>query len=324
MLWLTRTAANIWFMSGYFVSGTFETSLVKFEEAAAWMTSLGIDVPRCRVGKYIRDLKLLVKAVREGNFSEIASHQMAIDTALYEAEEFVQIHRGLSSGVVDGALRSKLKIAAGGPASYVDEKLGASSNRARDTAFELLTAERLASGGLLPLFEPSDIAVDAEPRRLLFECKRIQSANDSAIERNFRDAERQLQEGYRRTFGFDSRGVIALDVTKLINPKFVNPALTQEEISTLLSKTLEDFVMSRHRLWSSANKKTIGVYARISLMVRCTEPKMITYGQQHTLYKILHESRLKSNPFDRQSLLRLNDAFQKAMAKDSAPRTVVK
>jgi hypothetical protein len=307
-------------MGGYFASGTFEELLIALECAACWMHSLGIDVRAGRVGRYVDELQQLVAALKRKEVAAITSRMQAINTALYEANEIVQIHRGLGSGDYDDVLRERLRRASSGPTSYADENLS-SGNLPRNVAFELVMAERLSSGGLQPLFSYDDVAVDTGSRMLLVECKRMQSATQRALRRNLRDAERQLLRCYRSNADTRLRGVVAIDLTKSTNPDFVSPYLTQSQIADQLSRYLSTFIDSNADLWHQCGKKTIAVLARVSLLIACTDPRMMTYCQQYILHPITNRCRLKPNTFDRNAMLTLDEAFQRAMARDSLPLT---
>ena len=63
---------------------------------------------------------------------------------------------------------------------------------------------------------PSDVAVQVATQTVVVECKRPQS--EGALERNVDDARHQLQNHYKSAKRPDCVGVIAVDLTKILNP----------------------------------------------------------------------------------------------------------
>jgi hypothetical protein len=72
---------------------------------------------------------------------------------------------------------------------------------------------------LLPLDLP-DVGTCFEGKTVVFECKRPSTAD--TVERNCKKARKQLRRRYN-TLGQETRGVIALDISRAANPKFEVP-----------------------------------------------------------------------------------------------------
>jgi hypothetical protein len=210
-------------------------------------------------------------------------------TALFEINELIEIHRRLA-GTYDVHLIRHVQTVSRGPINYVDENPATSSNAARNIAFELAVMAKLASVGIpLDFSIPIDVACDFGGRSLLFECKRPQSTEK--VETNVRKAFAQLEEKYRTSQRYRHRGIIALDVTKLINPEFMLYSQADEVgLSEGLGHLVDDIVRTHERLWQRGrDPKTIGVMIRACVMgVNQARDHMLTYCQQWGLTAIGH------------------------------------
>jgi hypothetical protein len=98
--------------------------------------------------------------------------------------------------------------------------------------------------------------------------------------------------------------------------------MTRAEIGEMLLGYLREFVDGHARFWRNAEKRTIGVLVRVSVLVACTDPKMMTYCQHYVLHPITNQQRLLPNAFDREAIEILNLALQRAMAEDQMPLVV--
>lgn len=79
---------------------------------------------------------------------------------------------------------------------------------------------KLTSAGIALDFRlKTDVAAYFDNRSLLFECKRPQSVG--SLENNVKDAFHQLEAKYRSPQRLRHRGIIAIDISKLINPEFM-------------------------------------------------------------------------------------------------------
>jgi hypothetical protein len=184
-----------------------------------------------------------------------------------------------------------VKAYVGGPTSYIDEDIDTSSNAARNIAFELLLMAKLTSATIPMDFRiKSDVAVHFDNRSLLFECKRPQSVG--SLENNVKKALRQFKTKYRAPQRRRRhRGIIAIDITKLVNPEFMLYAQDDEQtLDAGLSGMVDCFISTHERLWQKQrDRKTIAVLLRVSLMgVNKARNEMLTYCQQYALTPLNH------------------------------------
>lgn len=196
--------------------------------------------------------------------------------------DLLEIHRGLSGGTHDEYLRGRLAKLSSGPVDYVDEN-ASSGNLPRNTAFELLLSARLAAAGF-PLLKHStvDIATNVGRKRVLIECKRPRSFD--GIERRIKSGFSQLKKQYKRPFARNVRGIVAVDISKIVNPnmniwRYDNPS----DIGQQLGNTIEKYATTFSRTISgSGQRKTIAVIFRIAIMAAPrSDNDNIVYCQQY-------------------------------------------
>jgi len=112
------------------------------------------------------------------------------------------------------ALRPKVERVLIGPLLPRDED--ENSSHGRNILFELQLAAQFASAGLTPVLgEHPDLHVEVDGHRLLIECKR--PASLAGARKAITKARDQLLKHLKKA-PVGSRGVIALSVTKLMNP----------------------------------------------------------------------------------------------------------
>lgn len=115
------------------------------------------------------------------------------------------------------AYKQRLKKILKGPLFAGDERPGPLQHP-RNTQFELYLENYLSTAGL-PLVEnasTNDGAHDLDGTVLLTECKRVSSL--SGVEEAMRKAKRQLESAMNE-HGVDALAIIALDATKIHNPR---------------------------------------------------------------------------------------------------------
>ena len=258
----------------------FSELAASLQKVAAWLGHLGIDEPRTRLGHYRRVMQQLADAHAHGEKDALRALWPSSMVPLFESEELVGIHQWLSGSEHDGYVRERMRIVASGPSSYTDENTS-SGNRARNTAFELAVAARIVGGGLqLDRSVPSDVAVRVATRTVVIECKRPQS--EGALERNVDDARRQLRRRYKSAKRPGCVGVVAVDLTKILNPNHdLLRGFPVAQIGEVLGGTLEDYSREHERVWQkNRDQQTAAVLLRLNAMAQLANDPGLTSCQQ--------------------------------------------
>ncbi len=274
-------------MTGVFRSTPYESFSLDLDAAVEWISSLGITYERTRIGEYKRAINILLEVYKSKDLEKTRREFVRLVTALFEARDLIAIHKGLS-GKYDSEIREHIKKYATGPADYRKEVVSASSNLARNIAFELLVASKLVSSGIgLDFSIKSDVAAIYDRRSILFECKRPQS--EDKLEANIKSAFKQLERKYKNPVRARHRGIIAIDISKLFNPEFM--LYVQPNAASLqhaLSQIVDGFIEKNEKLWQVwRNNKTIAVLVRVGIMsINREKEDLLTYCEQYGLTPI--------------------------------------
>lgn len=298
-------------MSTAFSTASYKDVFNELSAALAWLSSLNVRVSNTRISTYEAAIRILAEHDEAGTLDKLypgtdipsgAPQFPEVASAFFGATELIAVHRGLGH-IQDPVLIEKLRIAVKGPLTYSAETLD--SNLPRNTLFELAIAARLATLGLQPKFvPPSDIFIPVRARRVLAECKRPQDLAN--LEKNARRAFRQLETRYAETGDARTRGIIALDVSKAINPHFAILSFKDDQqIAHAMSRLIDNLVRNHPNLFQAArHKNTFGVILKFSAMAVNQDQNRLTQCQQYGLVEI--PSRRES---DRQLLLDLANRF---------------
>jgi hypothetical protein len=251
----------------------------ELQAATQWLDGLGIAYSKTRFGNYKMALNKLESARLAGiNLYDAASELNAF-ASLFEANELVTIHQSLVGRRLDTYLRPKLKELVSGPYSYVDEKHATSSNKARNTGFELAVIARLAAAGLSIKQDggDSDVIAHLGGTTVIVECKRPQS--EAGIPGAISDARFQLAKRYREPRKSGATGFIALDITKAFNPTLsVSSYMHRREVVTLIRERMESVVKKYANSWDRVQEKqTAGVLIRLSVLAWVKEDRTMSW-----------------------------------------------
>jgi hypothetical protein len=186
-------------------------------QAIAWFAALGLQSkPRDRLNAALNTARRFERIVR----GYAATGQMPAEAppsvqALVEALEFYLIHEAFGCGsVVDDVLKQKLAQTLSGPKSPLLENQRNSVGR--NIMFELaLAAEWKTKNMSMEMGEP-DISLNLDKSTFLVECKRPLS--EHSVRANIKDAAQQLATKLASQDDLRSFGIIAISLTRLINP----------------------------------------------------------------------------------------------------------
>lgn len=247
-----------------FSSASYSAVLESVDEAIAWLQELGVSCTVNRVAEYKRALRTLADA--SDRSAVLQKHLSEVNAAIFETYELIEIYKTLS-GRYDEKIKEQINAVTSGPLMYSTENSGSSSNRARNVAFELAVMSLLVRANLeLEFGSLADAVAKLENRTIFFECKRPQ--NLSAVERRVKDAIGQLKIRINGAQKVRQRGIVAIDITKALNPEF-NVYVTKSEagINASLDAQVDAFVQ-RQLPWLSKIKggQAIGVLFRVRQM----------------------------------------------------------
>lgn len=283
-----------------FSSTSYDSVAVLLAEATNWLQRLGISHRPTRLGDYERALRLLTNATDRSAI--LRDDLPAVNNAIYEAYELIEIFQALA-GKYDDAIGKHLRLLAGGPAYYSAEKTDSSSNRARNVAFELAVMGLLVRAGLpLDFTSLADAAAKFENKTLLFECKRPQSLQ--TVERRIKDSLDQLKTRINGVQKVRHRGLVALDITKAMNPDSqVFVTQTEQGINVSMDQQIDRFLARYLHCWARP-----GYSQSIGVLIRLRQMSIVEY-EGHS--KLFHCQQIAVRPFDNAGALnhRMLDAL---------------
>jgi hypothetical protein len=231
----------------------------KFIEACEWLTTFGIDYKKTRFGLYEKDFKDFVEGKGEKTAKESLETFM---NANLEATELVRLKTTFESFDNTQLSESIKKLVAGQRFRNSSDK-----DQSRDFAFELSIGSRFSKAGYaVNLRTISDLVVIIGNRKLYVECKRLKSYNQ--LEKRVKSANEQIKKRLRSEVSSKARGMVALNITDIINPT-ASPVIANDikDYQKQSSDNIKNFVLA-HQEALSKNKhnKSLGVFTEFATL----------------------------------------------------------
>lgn len=286
------------FVPGAFSTISFDSLAQDFEATISWIEEHQVFVAPTRLLRYRTLIREVIDVAERRDLKQAEDRYRVFLNALYEAHELVQIWHGLRNQKFS-YFAQRLRDVVSGPEFYVDERATSSSNLARNTAYELLVTSQLSPAGLTIVEElPTDVAFSTSSAKILVECKRPQS--ERRFERHVREAKGQIVRKFDDPRRSKCRGMIALDVTKLLNAQFnalstPSPAVLRSS----LERAVGDFVRQKMRILDLAvSSGVIAFLIRIALFAECRDTGTLMYCQQWGLVPVSNLGAMDQTIYD--------------------------
>jgi hypothetical protein len=202
--------------------------------------------------------------VYEETLLRAAENPKGLDPRLINAAVAETIDLAAISSLQDKSLRAhtgRLSHISDGEAIYADAR---EDDPGRQHAFPFLVACRFnVPNAEIAFEEPSDVYVELDDQAVLVECKRV--GTQAALGRRLRQAYRQLSEHRRADFA--GLGVIAIEITRVLNPDFLELAVDEPlPLAEGLHYEVEDlFVNAREHLDRAARNRRMDAQADVLL-----------------------------------------------------------
>lgn len=282
-------------------SASYGSIAEQYKTAINWMESIGVKIGSGRTTHYAKVIDYWKDAYKTA--SERKAKELLPDfvSSVFEIHDFLDIYNAFKAEPVDALdnIKDKLQKGINGPINSADET--ANSTSSRNYIFEVLMAARSHnpnSGVITLLNTDSDTGILTDGKKLWIECKRISSA--SKIEANIKDASNQLEKILSRKKGSGNRGIVAIDVTKLLNPN--GDLYVQKNDSALIASIdgmMEQFITNNSDQWEKVyarrNKKIIGTIIRFSFMATSEARNLFVRAGQWAINPRIDASRADSH-----------------------------
>jgi hypothetical protein len=253
-----------------------------FFNTLEWMRGHGVRVDSGRMAHYQKVIKYWVSGYTEEKRKHDRYDLGLLLDSMFEVADFIEIYKAFVGRESDELIEAikKLKMSVKGPNNPKGET--ESSNSARNYLLEVVCAAKFHHPDLgiqTIMNHESDVCIKIENSKYWIECKRISSKKK--IEARTQDACDQLSKMFTKKMGASHRGIVLLDVTKVINPdNKILIADTEEEMRQSSSANILSFVSDNEHLWqkmfSRSSRKIMGIIVRYSILCSHRESSMLS------------------------------------------------
>lgn len=189
-----------------------------FEDAIAWLDSIGFPVERGRLLNYRKSIDKVNQTWDVDKWGDIndPENRALVTTVLLEARELTSIYKGFSEHS-NPDISNELGHYFKGPVLITDEKASNASNRPRNIGFELYLNALFIKAGMFPIYDTrADMSFQYKENRFFIEAKRPLS--EKAVISNIAESNKQLSSRFGNALSKKPKGILALDLSKVINP----------------------------------------------------------------------------------------------------------
>lgn len=265
---------------------TYEAIFEQYSAAMRWMAGLGIKLNTGRASHYEKVIEHWKDAYKTATADEERQIFPNFVRSMFEVFDFVSIYKAFGdisahqlTSVID-----KLQKGVNGPINAADET--PESTAARNFLFEAAVAakaHRPDRGMEVILDAKSDTGISLTGKKIWIECKRVTTVDK--IESNARKASSQLEKILAMQVGSGHRGIVALDVSKILN-KGDKSLVTRndDELLASVDGMMDQFIKEYSHIWQCVyerrHKKVIGTIIRFSFMATSEARNLMVYTSQ--------------------------------------------
>ena len=280
---------------------SYEDIYEKYSDALKWMLDIGVTIGPSRTSHYEKIVKYWKDSYRTASEEEGREILPDFVSSMFEIYDFIDIYESFKTISPEHltAIIEKLQKAVNGPINAPEES--SKSTTARNFLFEALMAAKVnqpSKGVEAMLDAESDTGIKINNRKIWVECKRITTL--SKVEANSRKASSQLETILKKQIGSGHRGIVVLDVSKILNPEgkiFVSnndPELLYS-IDRLMDNFIKEYSDIWQRVYTRRNKKIIGTIIRFAFMSTSEARNLLVHTSQWGMNPRLGISRSDKN-----------------------------
>jgi len=198
-----------------------EEMVLQGKEAVEWLRSLGVSKPADRYHSYLRAFDKFKDDNCDNETITKRFHDFV--NAHAEIYELVRVRSGLLQVDSQNYINTLKRISQGQPFRHIAE-----NDPGRDYLFEMSIAARLLKAGHeVDLNQIADVVAVVEGRRIYVEAKRVKSP--AKLASRVAEANAQLKKRLSRDTSSKSRGIVAINITDVINPNCDTVILEREQ-----------------------------------------------------------------------------------------------
>lgn len=258
-------------------------------EACEWLKSLNMYPASNRFDAYKRALEKFASQPRADEDIKKSFYEWM--NAHLEAVDLIRTKAALSATEASEFISQLKKVTSGHGFRQFS-----SSDQSRDFAFELSIASRFITGGYqVKLSGIADVSVITDDGLLFVECKRVKSHKKLAA--RVSEANKQLLRRISGQVSSKARGIAAICLTDLLNPKNAMGVFRSEpEVKALSSNTLNSFVLQHRTIFETGKEsRLLGMLAELGMqglifpdvetrpaLINCRGLTFLRYGTQES------------------------------------------
>jgi hypothetical protein len=265
---------------------SYEAVFEQYSAAMRWMAGLGIKLGPGRTSHYEKIVGYWKDAYKTATADEGRQIFPDFVSSMFEVFDFVNIYKAFE-GVPAHQLTSvieKLQKGVNGPINAADET--PDSTAARNFLFEVAVAAKAhrPDKGIEAILDArSDTGISLNGKKIWVECKRVTTVDK--IESNARKASSQLETVLAGEVGSGHRGIVALDVSKILNRgDQIFVTRNDNELLASVDRMMSRFIEKRSHIWQRVyerrHKKIIGTIIRFSFMASSEARNLLVHASQ--------------------------------------------
>ena len=232
-------------------------------EACEWINSLGLNYRPTRFAAYKKDFELFFNPDNEDKINldeDLLADLHTYMNASLEAVELIRIRNAFKEDNHKDFINILKKTLSGTP--FKNSK---NSDQSRNFTFELAVASRFLKAGYeVDLSSIADLICIINGRKIFIECKRIQSIRQ--LRKRVKEANKQVAKRLKKDNSIGSRGMVAISLTDIINPK--SRVVVTKNIESLKKQNtdfLNGFVLNKSEdLSAGKDGKCLGILCEFS------------------------------------------------------------
>ena len=267
-------------------TATTETIFEQYLSAMEWMAGLGIKLNPGRTSHYEKIVRHWNDTYKTATIDEWRQRFPDFVSSIFELFDFLEIYKAFEDVPCQQltSVIEKLQKGVNGPINAADET--PNSTAARNFLFEVVVAAKAhhPDKGIEAILNArSDTGISLNGKKIWIECKRV--TNVDRIKSNVRKASSQLEEILAGEVGSGHRGIVALDVSKILNPNDgIFEKRNDNELLASANQIMDQFIEGYSHIWQRVygrrHKKIIGTIIRFSFMASSESRNLLVYTSQ--------------------------------------------
>lgn len=268
---------------------SYEDIFLQYSAAMSWMEELGIKLSAGRTAHYKRVIGRWKDMYMTATPVQAQEVYADFISSMFEVNAFITVHKAFKNSPIAQitSIIQKLEKGVNGPMNAVSET--SDSSTARNFLFEATIAaksHRPDRGVEAILNAKSDTGIQIDGKKIWIECKRVTTIRK--IEGNVRKAVKQLAVIFAGEVGSGHRGMVALDISKILNQgDKIYFAKNDDELLASISTIMDDFINKYcpiwERIYGDGQRKIIGTIINFSFMATSQSRNLVVYASQMAL-----------------------------------------